>query len=205
MLASRQPSLLNAPGIRAFDGVPVPLTPNLVYFDEDLPRRDRIPVLVELMDDTTRVIQSPVTTSVEGAVAIQEMFDRYEWVSQAGSPVAYAPLIRKAPPSSGTTKMPLYVMLKGDQSVQNPTTTAILRAGELADRTMYYRHDLARADSPSLPANPHGFRIDTIAPTYRELSAIYFATDGAQVIRPDPMRYFEFPIPLPPEGLNYMR
>ena len=100
----------------------------------------------------------------------------------------------------------LYVVFKGDETAPNPTTTAILRAGELTDRTMYYRHDLARLDRPSIPRNPHGFNIATIAPAYRQLAATFFATDGALVIQPEPARYFEFPIGGPlPEGLNFPR
>jgi hypothetical protein len=45
---------------------------------------------------------------------------------------------------------------KGDHSV-NPNTTAILRAGDLADLTTYYRHDLAFREIPGLPINSHGF------------------------------------------------
>jgi hypothetical protein len=155
---------------------------------------------------TTRVIRSPVTNSVTGSMAIQQLFERVEWVSQAGSPVAWARHLRKAPLGGTAAKNVLYVVFKGDQTAPNPTTTAILRAGALADRTMYYRHDLARLDAPSLPRNPHGFEIDSVAPEYLQLEAIFFVSDGTQVIQPAPDSYFEFPIGGPlPEGLNFIR
>jgi hypothetical protein len=47
----------------------------------------------------------------------------------------------------------------GDRNAPNPTTTAILRAGELADRATYYRFDLFLANNPTTPPsinNPHG-------------------------------------------------
>jgi hypothetical protein len=160
-----------------FDGVAV--TP---IFDENTPLRNRIPLMVQLADGTTRAIQSPVTNSVTGAMSIQEFLERYEWVSQAGSPVAYAPHLRKALLQDMRAKTVLYVIFKGDQTAPNPSTTAILRAGELADRTMYYRHDLACVDFPTLQRNPHGFNIASIAPEYLQVDATFFATDGAVVI-----------------------
>jgi hypothetical protein len=139
-------------------------------------------------------------------MALQEMLERFEWVSQAGSPVAYAAHLRKAPLRDMPAKNVVYVILKGDQTAPNPTATAIVRAGELADRTMYYRHDLAVLDFPTLQRNPHGFSIATIAPEYLLLAATFFATDGGVVIQPSPARYFEFPIVGPlPEDLNFIR
>jgi hypothetical protein len=202
VVAARKPSLVNFPGIKIFAGVLVAPP----FFDENWPLRKGIPLPVQLEDGATRVIKSPVTNSVTEAMALQEMIERLEWVSQAGSPVAYAPHIRKAPFGGAPAKTVLYVIFKGDQTAPNPTTTAILRAGELADRTMYYRHDLARLDRSSIPANPHGFNIATIAPEYLQLDAIFFATNGAMVIQPAPARYFEFPIVGPvPEDLNFIQ
>jgi hypothetical protein len=202
ILASRQPSPINFPGISVFAGLSV----DPPSFDENWPLRNGIPLPVELEDGATRVIQTPVTNRVTGALALQEILERYEWVSHAGSPVAYAPHIRKAPLRDAPAKSVLCVVFKGDETAPNPTTTAILRAGALADRTMYYRHDLARLDFPSLPRNPHGFNIATIAPEYLQLDATFFITDGAVVIHPAPARYFEFPIAgALPEGLNFIR
>ena len=45
----------------------------------------------------------------------------------------------------------------GDQTVPNPTTTAIIRAGGLQDRTTLFRNDLAFAADPTIPKNPHTF------------------------------------------------
>ena len=204
ILDSRQPSLLNSPGVSVFAG----LAAAAPLFDENLPLRTAITLPIQLEDGTTRSVQSPVTNTVTGAMAIQELLDRFEWVSQAGSPVAYAPHIRRAPLRGMSAKSVLYVIFKGDQTAPNPTTTAILRAGALADRTMYYRHDLAYLDvpPPTVPRNPHGFNIASIAPEYLLLDATFFATDGAVVIQPAPVRYFEFPLAGPlPEDLNFIR
>src|SRR4029450_11927558 len=108
----------------------------------------------------------------------------------------------------------LQPIAKGDQTVPNPATTAMLRAGDLADRAMFYRHDLASAERPTLPKNPHVFMVGISAafgfleiglPVQRQI-AIFFASDGGIVIHPDPARFFELPITGPlPEALNYVR
>src|SRR5439155_2892242 len=70
-LASRNPSLLNSPGITKLNGVV--LAPP--YFNENLPLRDGVSMTVELEDGTTRVVQSPVINAAPGAMAIQEVFE----------------------------------------------------------------------------------------------------------------------------------
>src|SRR5205823_1789457 len=114
--------------------------------DENMPLRDGTPLPVTLKDGTTRTIQSPVTNAVPGAMAIQEVLTNIDWASQAGSPVAYAPHLRKAPLPGVPAKSVIYQFNLGDVSAPNPNTTAILRAGDLADRATFYRHDLARAE-----------------------------------------------------------
>ena len=106
----------------------------------------------------------------------------------------------------------IFQFAKGDQIVPNPATTALLRAGDLADRATFYRHDLAFAENPQLPTNPHGFLTRLDIPGFRAITqgaqeqiATFFATDGATVIHPEPARFFEVPISLPlPENLNYI-
>jgi hypothetical protein len=181
-LASRTPSLLNGPGITSLDGVSVPGP----RFDENMPLRDGVPLVVRLADGTERVIQSPVINTVPGAIQIQEVIEHTEWVSQSGNPVAYAPHIRKAPLAGVPAKSVIYQFAKGDQIVPNPATTALLRAGDLADRATFYRHDLAFAENPQLPTNPHGFLATLDIPAFRAITrgaqqqvATFFATDGA--------------------------
>jgi hypothetical protein len=209
-LASRIPSLINSPGITEIGGVPV----SAPFFNENMPLRDGIPLTVRLADGTSHVIQSPVINTVAGAMAIQDVFENTEWVSQAANPVAYAPHLRKDPLPGVPAKSVIFQFAKGDQPVPNPTTTAILRAGDLADLATFYRNDLAFADDPTVPKIPHGFMVSIgssnplvarIARGAQEQIATFFETDGQVIIHPEPAKYFEVPIDGPlPEDLNYI-
>lgn len=166
-LAARQPPLLNFPGITAIDGLAMT---GPLFFDENRPLRNQIPLTVGLADLTTRVIQSPVINTVTGAMEIQALFENLEWVSQAGSPLAYAPHLRKAPLAGMAAKSVLFQIAKGDQTANNPSTTAIIRAGDLADSTLYYRHDLFWSLHPTLTTNPHGFAVSVGNAIFKPIS-----------------------------------
>src|SRR5262249_28246470 len=152
----RKPSLRTSPGITQIDGVSVSSGP---FFNESMPLRDSIPLHVRLSDRTNRDIQSPVINDVAGAMAIQEVIENTEWVAQSANPVAYAPPLRNEPLPGVPAKSVIFQFAKGDPFVQTPTTTAILSAGDLADRATFYRHDLAFADNRNLGNNPHAFML----------------------------------------------
>ena len=135
--------------------------------------------------------------------------------------LAYGPYLRRQPLEGVPAKSVLVQLAKGDQSVPNPTETALLRAGGLADRATYYRHDLAFADparNPTgveVPKNPHGFLYfsPVFTPTVADIGAgaqhqiaVFLASDGETIIDPDgagPL--FEVPIVPPlPEELNFI-
>jgi hypothetical protein len=208
LLQWRTPPLINEPGIAGLDGVSV--TPP--RFNENLPLRNGLPLSVLLADGTSYDIQSPVTNTVAGAMLIEEVAENLVWVSQPGSAVAYSPYLRKSPLAGMPEKSVVYQFAKGDQGAPNPNMSAILRAGDLSDRATFYRHDLASAENPMLPRNPHGFMVRIEIPAFRPIArgaqeqiAVFFETDGAVIIHPDPARFFEVPIEGPlPEGLNYI-
>jgi Bacterial virulence factor lipase N-terminal len=191
-LASRQPQLLN---VAPTPGVPLPFNLN---FNENMPLRG----------------QPPLVNNVPGASAIQQALERNEWVAQAGNPVSYAPYIRKQPLRGNAAKPVIVQFAKGDSTVPNPTSSAILRAGELADRAMYFRNDLAyAATAGGIPKNPHTFLTNigtALSAPYAVAAqmqiAVFFASDGTLTIDPDGAGpYFEMPIALPlPETLNYL-
>lgn len=188
-LVTRQPVLLNLP--------PTPELPVPLNFNENIPLRD-LP---------------PVVNNVPGAFAIAELLDRNEWVQQSGNPVSYASLIRQNPPQGHAAKPVIVQVAKGDVTVPNPTSTAIVRAGGLQDRVTYYRNDLAFAGIPGIPKNPHTFLTNIAVPAAAPIAvgaqsqiAAFFASNGALVIDPDnggPL--FEVPIQGDlPEGLNFI-
>lgn len=191
LLAARIPSLINPPGLTSIGGIPV----DPPHFNENLPLRN----------------QPSVINDVPGAIEIQQWFDNREWVVQPGEPVAYAPHLRRSPLPGVPAKPVIIQFAKGDQTIPNPAAVAMLRAGDLADRATFYRHDLAFAENPALPKDPHTFmrapnQFREIALGAQEQIAIFFASDGTTVIHPEPSRFFEVPIssPLPEADLNYI-
>jgi dienelactone hydrolase len=161
--------------------------------------------------------QAPVINTVAGAMEIQEVLDHMEWAAQAASPVAYAPHLRKAPLDGMLPRPVLIQFARGDQAAPNPTTTAILRAGELADRATLFRNDLAFAADPNFPKNPHAFllalsplpaflNVSLVALAAQLQIATFFASDGVTVRDPDGvLPFFETPIASAlPEDLGFI-
>jgi hypothetical protein len=190
-LATRQPQLLNLP---PSPGLPFPLN-----FNENIPLRNLPPVI----------------NNVPGATDIQVALENTEWVSQSGDPVAYAQYIRKNPLPGNAPKPVIIQFAKGDETVPNPTATALIRAGDLADRATFFRNDLAFAATfGAIPKNPHTFLtnigITAAAPFAvgaQSQIAAFFASNGALTFDPDGPAgpIFEVPVVPPlPEGLNFI-
>jgi hypothetical protein len=182
-LASRVPSLINLPA-------------GGINFDENIPLRN----------------QATVVNTVPGSMAIQQLLDRNEWAQQAGNPVSYAPFIRANPLPGNSAKPVLIQFALGDQTVPNPTTTAIVRAGKLGDAAVQYRNDLAYAANPAVPRNPHTFLTNIYTPAAAPFAiaaqrqiADFFLSNGKVVTDPDgPGPIFEVPSKDLPETLNFI-
>jgi pimeloyl-ACP methyl ester carboxylesterase len=208
MLAARVPALINAPGVTHLEEIAVPLQPK---YHENLPLRDGEALTVRLADGTSQLVRSPTTNTVMGAIAIQDHLERTEWVMQSASPVAYAPYLRQRPLKGMSAKRIIVQFAKGDQTVPNPATTAMVRTGGLQDETTFYRHDLAFLENPALPKDPHGFMpviraFGAIARGAQEQIVVFFDSDGELMIHPEPSRFFELLIGGPlPENLNFIR
>ena len=185
-ILNRSPSILNAPTGPPFFG-----------YNENIPLRD----------------QPPVTNTIIGAAALQEVIDHGEWVGQQGNPVAFARYIRRSPLENMNAKPVIIQFAKGDQGVPNPLTSALIRAGDLTDRATYFRNDLAFVADPTIPKDPHGFLVSffnlgvtTISLQAQEQMAFFLASDGAVAVDPDGEgALFEVPIVGPlPETLNFI-
>jgi hypothetical protein len=169
-----------------------------IVFNENMPLRN----------------QPPVINTVPGAIAIQTFIDNSNWLGQAGDSVSWAPFIRKAPLEGQAAKGVIVQFARGDKTVPNPTTTALIRSGDLADRTTLFRNDLAFALGVGFGSNPHAFLTNLggtppVAQTAfaaQNQIAIFFASNGVTTIDPDgagPL--FETPIAIPlPEDLAYI-
>jgi hypothetical protein len=157
----------------------------------------------------------PVIDTVPGAAAIQKVFDDTEWATQPGNPVAYAPHLIRDPLAGVPAKSLILQFARGDQTVPNPTTSAIIRAGGLQARTTLFRNDLAHAADPTFPKNPHTFltRIAGVTPPVIQVAlaaqdqiAQFLASGGLVTIDPDgPGALFETPMAgPPPEDLAFI-
>jgi hypothetical protein len=174
---------------------PLPNLPGLFQFNENMPLRNL----------------SPLVDTVPGAAAIQRVLERAEWAQQGGNPAAYAPHLVTRPLAGVPAKSIILQFALGDRTVPNPTTSAIIRAGGLEQRTTLFRNDLARLAIPALPANPHTFLTGVVGPgaaialQAQTQIATFFASGGAVTIDPDgPAPFFETPmVGPPPETLGF--
>jgi hypothetical protein len=191
-IARLSPSFRPLVGISLISRVPslynAPPNPTFTSFVENKPLRN-LPAVLD---------------TVPGASAIQQFLDRSEWAQQAGNPAAYAPLI---------SRPVILQFARGDQTVPNPTTSAIIRAGDLASRTTLFRNDLAFQTNPAVPRNPHTFLTNVANPAVSAYAlaaqaqiATFFASDGDSTIDPDGgAAVFETPMAgPPPEDLAFI-
>jgi hypothetical protein len=135
----------------------------------------------------------PITDPVPGAMAIQRSLAYTTWYGRPGGPETYAPLLRKA--ARGPAKEVLYQVAFGDNTVPNVTSGNIIRAGDLFDRTTYYRNDR----SPTSVRNPHGFLADptVFGRQMAEAQLTTFLATGSVVDPDGPAPIFEVPIANP--------
>ena len=195
-LAARTPQLVNSPGLTQIDGVAI----GGPWFNENKPLRN----------------QAPVINSVEGAMDIQRVLEYAEMVADTGlTPAVWARHLRDAPLPGLSPKSVFYLFAVGDQQAVNPGNSAVIRAGNLADRAVLYRHDLAYPQDPSMPKNPHTFAgsptnpsllYRTVARAAQDQIAAFLASEGTVLIHPEPAYLFEVPITSPLlEALNFIR
>jgi hypothetical protein len=146
--ATFSPSL--RPLVQGFLGARTPMLLNAgTNFNAELPLRY----------EPVRIVSTP------GAIAIQEVLERLEWIENPGMPAAFAPHFRASPLAGAPYKRTLFQFAVGDQVVVNPANVDLLRAANMWDTAVMYRADLARVQFPGLPADPHSFtaRVDNTA------------------------------------------
>lgn len=151
--------------------------------------------------------------TVPGAIAIQDELERLEWLSLPGDPLAFAPHMKLAPLAASVAHPTLMQFALGDLTMPNPATSELINAAGLLNNTWEYRHDLARAKTPDLPADPHPFLVLfvtlgagaiqlpgadglSISLDAQNQMAGFFASDGASAPDPNVLSYLLYGIKL---------
>jgi fermentation-respiration switch protein FrsA (DUF1100 family) len=197
-LSLRVPSLINEDGLTSIDGVAVAPP----FFNENKPLRNR-PIVVN---------------TVAGAIEIQEALEIAEWGRQTGNTAhTWMPYVRTRPLAGMSPKAVAVYVLKGDQSTVNPSATESLTDSGLLPYALYYRHDLAVAQDPTILTilkNPHmilfqstspNTLVRTIARGMQAQMADFHASGGTVVNSPDPADLWEVPMVERPDSLNFIR
>ncbi|HXH89673.1 MAG TPA: hypothetical protein VNI55_13830, partial [Gaiellaceae bacterium] len=175
-------------------------------------RTPALTLLLASFNENIPLRNLPVVNTDAAAAAMQAVIENTEWASQSGNPVAYAPHLRLDPLEGVPTKSIIFQFARGDKTVPNPTSTAIIRAGDLADRTTLFRNDLAKAVNPAVSSNPHTFLTSIFGASApyaipgQDQIAQFFASGGLTTIDPQGAApFFETPIGIPlPEDLAYI-
>ncbi|MBY0503423.1 MAG: alpha/beta fold hydrolase [Bryobacteraceae bacterium] len=97
--------------------------------------------------------------SEPGARAIQDFWDRAEWLENPGAPIFYGRYLKSATLPGISVKRILFQMAWGDQTAANPSTSRLIRAANLREQTMLYRYDLVRQTVPGVSNDPHSFLV----------------------------------------------
>jgi pimeloyl-ACP methyl ester carboxylesterase len=118
--------------------------------------RQRLPSLLNKGDsydeDYVQPDQPVKTTTVSGAIAIQNSLELAEWLGMPGDPISFASRLGGARPV-------LFQFARADRTMPNPASTLLIRAAGLQSSTWIYRHDQARQKAPDLPLDPHPFLV----------------------------------------------
>ncbi|MEX2299548.1 MAG: hypothetical protein WD733_01355, partial [Bryobacterales bacterium] len=148
---------------------------------------------------------APAVNENPGALAIQEVLERAEWRQMPGDPIAYAPHFERSVLPGVAAKNILFQVARGDMTVPNPQSAALISAAGPGARTQLYRHDLARQAVPSLRENPHAYLVEieslagpsaAVARAAQQQIAGYFVTDGVVIRNANVLvqGFFAFPV-----------
>lgn len=109
-------------------------------------------------DDNAPLRFEPVRVNdVAGAIAIQDAFERLEWIETPGAPYAFATHFRSSTLPGVPLKRTLFQFAVGDTTIPNPVNLLLLRAANTWDTASVYRNDIARSVEPRIDKNPHSF------------------------------------------------
>ena len=118
-------------------------------------------------------------------------------------------------PLAGNSRKTVAVyVFKGDQIAVNPSVSEAVINSDLLPNTLYYRHDLAFAQDPTIPKNPHlliyapnspNALVRAVSRGMQAQMADFHASGGTIVNTPTPKEFWEVPIVSPLDDLNFIR
>lgn len=116
---------------------------------------------------------APVLVVREASVvALQEFFERLEWLHAPGDPLSYAPHLRQATLPGVPLKRVLFQAVAGDTIVPSTASTRWILAAYGQPCTSVFRFDLLRQTAPTVPVEDgHSFLL-RIAPGPLQLPAL---------------------------------
>lgn len=152
----------------------------------------RQPVLLnkvgDFEDDFPLRYQPVKIRTTNGSAAIQDFYERFEWLEAVSGVDVLAPHMKQATLPGQPVKRVLFQMALGDRTVPNPSTTGLIRAANMVDQVSLYRFDIARTIDPTLPANPHTYLIPLGSPASTIIGlatlqqGLTFLTSGTTVV-----------------------
>lgn len=140
------------------------------------------------VDDLPLRYQPAMIRTTPGSGAIQDFFERMDWIETMSSPVTLAEHIKQGTLPGQPIKKVLFQIALGDQTVPNPAQSALIRAAYASSQVSLYRHDIARKIDPALPANPHTFLIPLGDPLEQVVGfaalqqGVAFLASGAEIV-----------------------
>ena len=131
-----------------------------------------------------------VVNNVEGAIELQNFFERSEWFQNAGDALGYAVHLKQSPLPGVPAKPILMSWYLRDVTMPNPVTAQLIRAADMRESSRMFRQDLALRIVPELPADPHRFAfiegplipaMATVAAALQEQYVGFFASNGTAI------------------------
>jgi hypothetical protein len=160
----------------------------------------------------------PSVTIDAATSALQQRDYRHAWARMPGGSLTLTPHLRAAPLDGVPPKRVLLLFSRPDRTIPNPTTSGLIRAGGLEDRTLVLQTQAFLADfglSPTSDSHSWGtfwnnitlpLPVQNLTKATQSALAAFFLWDGTGSEIPKPLgfeQYFQAPIAPLPEDLGY--
>lgn len=144
-------------------------------------------------DDTPFRWEAVRIRTLAGAEQLQDFLERSEWLSAIATPTFLAPYLKQATLPGSPIKRVLFQFALGDRTVPNPSTSGLIRAANLRERTTLYRADLAKIAVPAMRDDPHTYLVP-LGPAQSLFVSIATLQQAIEFLRS--------PVDIPPPDVN---